>query len=77
MEGSKERLHFAVGDLIVQGFHYLCTNVTFASDQGQRQRLFYGTVLRHRIYKHAHTKLQSEKDRKTSERQPSVSVKGQ
>ncbi len=30
--GRKKRLHFAVGDLIARGFHYLGTNVTFSSD---------------------------------------------
>lgn len=44
------RSDFAVGDLIAQRLHYLGTNVTFASDRGQRQRLapcqIYGTEKR-------------------------------
>lgn len=32
-------LLFTVRDLIARRFHYLCTNVTFSSDQGARQPL--------------------------------------
>lgn len=32
-------LLFTVRDLIASRFHYLCTNVTFSSDQGARQPL--------------------------------------
>lgn len=34
-----DRLLFTVRDLIARRFHYLCTNVTFSSDQGARQPL--------------------------------------
>lgn len=35
--GGGDRLFFTVRDLIAHRFHYLCTNVTFSSDQGARQ----------------------------------------
>lgn len=35
--GGGDRLFFTVRDLIARRFHYLCTNVTFSSDQGARQ----------------------------------------
>lgn len=38
-EWGGERLYFTVRDLIARRFHYLCTNVTFSSDQGARQPL--------------------------------------
>lgn len=34
-----DRLLFTVRDLIARRFHYLCTNVTFSSDQGAQQPL--------------------------------------
>lgn len=34
-----DRLFFTVRDLIARRFHYLCTNVTFSSDQGAQQPL--------------------------------------
>lgn len=34
-----DRLLFTVRDLIARRFHYLCTNVTFSSDQGAWQPL--------------------------------------
>lgn len=37
--GGGDRLFFTVRDLIAHRFHYLCTNVTFSSDQGARQPL--------------------------------------
>lgn len=36
-ERGGDRLFFTVRDLIARRFHYLCTNVTFSSDQGARQ----------------------------------------
>lgn len=41
-EEGGERLLFTVRDLIARRFHYLCTNVTFSSDQGARQPLAAG-----------------------------------
>lgn len=38
-EQGGDRLYFTVRDLIARRFHYLCTNVTFSSDQGARQPL--------------------------------------
>lgn len=38
-ERRGDRLFFTVRDLIACRFHYLCTNVTFASDQGAQQPL--------------------------------------
>lgn len=38
-EEGGDRLLFTVRDLIARRFHYLCTNVTFSSDQGARQPL--------------------------------------
>lgn len=38
-EQGGDRLLFTVRDLIARRFHYLCTNVTFSSDQGARQPL--------------------------------------
>lgn len=37
--GGGGRLFFTVRDLIARRFHYLCTNVTFSSDQGAWQPL--------------------------------------
>lgn len=37
--GGGDRLLFTVRDLIARRFHYLCTNVTFSSDQGARPPL--------------------------------------
>lgn len=38
-EQGWDRLLFTVRDLIARRFHYLCTNVTFSSDQGAPQPL--------------------------------------
>lgn len=38
-ERRGDRLFFTVRDLIACRFHYLCTNVTFSSDQGAQQPL--------------------------------------
>lgn len=65
MEGWKEQLHFPVGDLIAQGFHYLGTNVTFASDRGERRGLalcqIYGTEKCSASCKYTSTLTQSYK----------------
>ncbi|KAL7891803.1 hypothetical protein AOLI_G00012790 [Acnodon oligacanthus] len=43
-EGGANRVFFAVGDLIARGFHYLGTNVTFASPSGRGRAFGVGGV---------------------------------
>lgn len=72
-----DRLIFTVRDLIARRFHYLCTNVTFSSDQGARQPLASSQTVVQKVLSQSELSVRTEVSGGTGRRQNEEDIKKQ